>query len=506
MLSGITLSAQIPFDEQYLDVIEKCLNFQRISKADSLMRQIQEIPSREFGKYNYRYHFVLGLLLCKQEKYEKSITELIISLEKMNEIKMWDCDNYLKTAYYLADSYVKIGKYNEANEIISDSFIRCIDSYETCNYSKKMYQLLLIIYEKLGYSSFITEQIHNELQKISINLYSIQNRNKDGEKIKKSFMYWYNYISETQLNARDSLLMCEGKGAYLYSIGEYDEAIRMFEKVKQILPPNDSTLKNINKSLLIMYASTANIDKVESLLTEIYDYGRINNIGFNPFVENNVVGISLERNGYNNLAQKYYERCDSFLNSNKNLIEWKGWKQNILSRMTYNCNSMGNYKKAISCCKEYEIITGELNEEERYFVYYEQGLALSSMQQYDNAIKVLLPLKNYLQSVGKECHEHYVNTNQVLGFCYAKINQNKKSIECNLKAIEIYKKIGMVSLPLLDGLYHNLGKAYLQEGKYKDAKLNLLEAARIQRSLWGLEREKTLNYLNECNKFSNYEK
>ncbi len=498
---GINVTAQNRLSNTTLERVEKLLLHHEIDFADSLLRQ----ENFCFGNANssYKEDFIAGLLLFHKEMYEESASAMIIAITKMDSLHIWDCENYLMTAYYIADSYIHLNKLKESESIINYALVKCANTYNTCIYAKKMYQLLLIIYEKLKYSPAIIEQAHNEIQKLAINIFCSNNQNKESEKIKESFMFFYNYITSPPLSYEDSINMDQGKAAYLYAIGEYDEAIRLYERVKErnkISPIESVNIGTINESLLVMYSKTANINAIESLLPELYAYSEINNLGRNVYTENIVVAFNLSQENHNKLAQLYYERCDSFLSANKGLPNWDDQKKNVLSKMIYNCRELGMFDNVIKYCKDYYLLSAPLNYEAHFFINYNLAYAYSGNENYNKSIELLENLIKHIKDNKGINNMDYIMANCMLGVCYSRINNIDKSLKCALIALDCYNNLGVQNMGLFATLNHNLGKAYLDTTNYNKALSYLNIAADIQIQKTGRISEKTQSYIEECKK------
>ena len=499
MMCGIIVSAQNSISKTTLERVEKLLLHHEIDSADKLLREGQF----SFGNANssYKENFIAGLVFYHKEMYEESVSEMNIAITKMDSLHIWDCENYLMTVYYIADSYIHLNKLKESEAVINKALIKCANTYDTCLYAQKMYQLLLIIYERLNYSPSIIEQTHNELQKISINIFCSNNQNKESEKIKDSFMFFYNYIKSPSISYEDSITMDQGKASYLYKIGEYDEAIRLFERVKEknkCVPGNSVDVNSINESLLIMYSTRANIDALELLLPELYAYSERMNLGKNIYTENIVAGYYLREGKHFNLAQIYFERCDSFLNANKGLPDWIDMKGNVLYMMVYNCRSLNMFDKIIDYCKEYASLSNHLNYDQHFFVNYNLAQAYMGKEKYKKSIEILENLKQYINDNKGTSNMDYLMSNLLLGVNYNDTNKSEESIKCISTAIDIYKTLGIDDKGLLAPLYHNLGKAYLDKGNYQKALSYLNIAAEIQLDQIGKVADKTQRYIEEC--------
>ncbi len=496
LMYGIIISAQNATSYSTLVRIEKLLLHHEIKAADSLLQQEQLIYGT--SRSLYQVDCTVGLLFYYQEKYEESISTMGVAISKMDSLRLWDCDYYLKSAYYIADSYMHLNKIKESEAVINYALVKCVNSYSNCIYAKKLYQLLLVIYEKVGCSPAVIEQVHNEIQKIAINIYASDISNQDGEDIKEKFMFWYEYVTSPTISKEDSMFMNQSKATYLYAIGEYEEAIRLYENVKMRLPKYDEQLQGINESLLVLYSSNAQTDDINRLLPEMYEYSLQKKLDYDLYSLNVWVGYNLNQNGHFKEAQYYYQQCDSFLNANKNIPNWIEKKKNVLSKIVYNCRSLEEYENVIKYSKEYASFSNSTIFDEYYFVNYNQAYAYCAIKNYDEAISILKKLRSFIESNNSTNSMAYIMTNVMLGVSYIRAFKNNESIECTSTAIDTYKRMELNDKSLLGTLYNNIGKAHLQKEEYKKALSFLNLSAEIQIEQTGMIFPNTQSYIDEC--------
>ena len=500
----IRIGAQGTYSKGVLDQVETLISQKKYIEADRILLQIDKsVIANESSETKARYYFLLGLSQFDQGIYEKAINELLLSLNEQDLTQKWDCENYLRTAYLISSSYFNLKKYEESKEVINNSLIKCARIWDTCIYSKLMYQLLVIIHEKLEGSPFAIEQIHNEIQLIAINLYASNPHNKDGAEIKDRFMYWYNkLIDRSNIKKNDSLYMevAFSKAAYLRSVKEFDESIRLNEIIRQNTDEDDENIFTIYDSLLQMYAETSNKDSIESILSAIYSYSDKHNLGKDTFTECMVVAHILLNKGDYNLSQMYYERVNNYLNQNKDIDDWKSKKETVLSWLIWNYRSLGKYNEILGCCEEYEKLSESLNYEEICFIKYQEGYALLGLENYERAIHVLNDLVMATKEQRQEKTEENVRANQLLGICYSKTDDSTKSIERLITALETYTSINMDDESVLASLYYTLGKEYHKQNQSAKALPYLEKSAAIQNKIFGETNEYTKQLIEECKK------
>ena len=85
-----------------------------------------------------------------------------------------------------------------------------------------------------------------------------------------------------------------------------------------------------------------------------------------------------------------------------------------------------------------------------------------------------------------------------LGFVYIKIGQYDISISNINKGIELAIKETGKKAPILETLYHNLGRAYMLKEDYHNALSALNKSKSLQMELEGEVSQRTADYIKEC--------
>ncbi len=504
LLSEFAFSAQVP-DTISVDRIEKILQYHDEEAIDSVLQHSE----LDFGKYKSTYYedCVVGMVFYKLRQYGNAVATLNVALNKMDSLHLCSNVKYLETAYYLADSYVKLGMLKECEAIIKYSLFKSVNKYNTNIYAKKMFQILLTIYKELGHPNGVIEQVHNEIQKISVSIYTLNNGCNRNDAY-NDFIHFNNYlIDRYPLKKQDSLYMNSGKAPILYRIGDYDEAIWLYEKIIKeqgtddynLLYNEDDTFR-MYLMLLEMYARKADVQKVEETLSVLFKEAYTRNGKYDEYLGYVEAGYYMFKANHNVLAQSYFERCDSFLNANKKLPEWRTKKENVLSKMIFNCREIEAFKKILKYCGELKKFADLSIYNDYYFLYFNQSLAYTEIAEYNKAIHSLKNLEKNIRRNKKEMSTDYLMTNLLLGKCYVQTNKNEESIKHTILAIKIYEGLKLNQKGLYGSLLNNYGKALLQKKDYKKALFYLNSAVKVQIEQSGLASPKTLNYIIECRK------
>lgn len=495
---SLTSFAQERKIKELFDRVEITISNKEFNIADSLMQTVNkdEITS---DSMNYCYYSIIGRINYYQKNFDRSKDALSISLSLLDSMQIWDCENYIKHAYYLADSYLKTNDLTTSEDIINETMIKCASIWEECEYSKKMLKLLLNIKSKASNTSAIIEQIHNEIQKIAMKVHVKKyNTNKDKE-YQKSFEVLYNVIRDRsrKIEDEDYYRAYYGIAAYMQIIKEYDEAARLFSLVKDFFS-EEKDKENIYSSLLAMYAALAQKDSIDNLLPEIYDFCKKYNIDKDQYSENVYVGYMMNKNRHYEDAQIYYNNADVYLNEHTDIPDWKEKKLNLLSKMIFNQRNLTNHETTLLFIDQFESLSDIEDFYTYYFINLERGLALMNLNKYDLALTAFENVRHKIDTSNiPDVRDEYMSL-YYLGVCYYENGQYKKSIKTIEKCLSIIndKKENRPDMLALCNL--NLGRSYLKLKDYKKALSLLNSSAEIQLKIKGYVGENTISYIKKC--------
>ena len=484
--------------KELFDRVEITISNNEIKIADSLMQTVKkdEITS---DSMSYCYYSIIGRINYYQKNFEKSKDALSRSLSLLDSMQIWDCENYIKHAYYLADSYIRTNDLSSSEDIINETMVKCASIWDECEYAKRMLKLLLSIKSEEKNTSSIIEQIHSEIQKIAMKVYVKKNNTNKDKEYQKSFEVLYNVIRDRSRRIEDDdyYRAYYGIAAYMQLIKEYEEAARLFALVKDYYS-DIKTKENIYSSLLAMYASIAQKDSIDKLLPEIFEFCNKYKIDKDKYSENVYVGYMMNNNGHYEDAQIYYEHADVYLNEHPDTPDWKDKKLNILSKMIINQRFMTSYEKALSLIDKYESLADLDDFYTYHFINFERGIALCGLNKYDQALTIFENVRHKIDTSSiSDAKEEYMSL-YYLGICYYENGQYKKSIktteECLSKIID--KKDDNPNLLAL--CYLNMGRCYLYLKEYKKALPLLNSSAEIQLRIKGYVGENTITCINKC--------
>ncbi len=484
--------------KELFDRVEITISNNEINIADSLMQTVKkdEITA---DSMSYCYYSIIGRINYFQKNFEKSKNALSQTLSLLDSMQIWDCENYIKYAYYLADSYLETNDLSTSENIINETMIKCASIWEECEYSKKMLKLLLIINKDTNDSSPIIEEIHNEIQEIALNVYANRTNSNEAKEYKKSYKLMCGLIKDRSKKVSDDdfyrAYFCIA--SYMQLIKEYEEAARLFALVKDYYS-DKKTKESIYSSLLAMYASIAQKDSIDKLLPEIFEFCDKYNIDKDQYSENVYVGYMMNNNGHYEDAQIYYEHADEYLNEHPDTPDWKDKKLNILSKMIINQRSLTSYERTLSLIDKYESLADIDDFYDYHFINFERGIALMNLNKYDQALAVFENVRHKIDTSNIPGAKDEFMSLLYLGICYLENGQYKKSIKIIEECLSIIKDKKIDKSDLFGYCYLNLGRCYLMLKDYKKAMSLLNSSADIQLKTKGYIGENTIKYINEC--------
>lgn len=197
-------------------------------------------------------------------------------------------------------------------------------------------------------------------------------------------------------------------------------------------------------------------------------------------------------------AKTCYNKANDYLNANVAIANWIEEKKQVLYESIWNSAYLEDHKKVIELCDEYEKLDDSQETDQRYIVYYNHGVALFGLHNYNLAIPLLNKTYSYLTSQSSTLIPLFVMTAYYLGICYYRTNNYKESIKYATEGINCYQKRGDKNLEYITYLYDVLGAAYLKTNDYSNAMLYLKKSAELQLVMNGFVDEKTNSKINEC--------
>ena len=154
--------AQTSIDGKALDNVRNLIEKDQFDKAENELDRLFPLINNAPDNNIVNYYFLLGVCHYQKGDYQSAVKAIESSLLYFYKRKQLDCDAHLKIAYYLADSYLKLGKTEESERIITIALVRCAKSWENSAYTTKMYSILEEIYKKNNVPAAILSQIKKE--------------------------------------------------------------------------------------------------------------------------------------------------------------------------------------------------------------------------------------------------------------------------------------------------------------------------------------------------------
>ena len=95
-------------------LIEKYQYDKAKNELDRLFPIVNNAPDNDI----VNFYFLLGVCHYQKGDYQSAIKAIESSFLSFYKRKQLDCEAHLKMAYYLADSYLKLGKVQESERIL----------------------------------------------------------------------------------------------------------------------------------------------------------------------------------------------------------------------------------------------------------------------------------------------------------------------------------------------------------------------------------------------------
>lgn len=154
--------AQTALDKMALDNVRGLIEKEQYDKAKNELDRLFPLVNNAPDNDMINYYFLLGVCHYQKGDYQSAIKAIESSFLYFYKKKQLDCEAHLKIAYYLAESYLKLGKAQDSERIITIALVRCAKSWENSVYTTKMYSILEEVYKKNNVSASILSQIMKE--------------------------------------------------------------------------------------------------------------------------------------------------------------------------------------------------------------------------------------------------------------------------------------------------------------------------------------------------------
>lgn len=424
LICGIRAKGQKDSCEVILDRVETLQDSNRLNEADSLLHSVVELLDVcAAHDYKERYQYLKGMSFYYHEEYDKAFDIFLTTLNNLDSLNQYDCDDYLKNAYCVAACFQKLNKNQESEETINNALLKCSDSWETCPYSMKMYKLLVDIYSSKKNFPLAIEQLHNERQQLAINLFDYKSHSKESNKLKKDFAEIHNMYKNR--SSKDSVYYSSIilKARILRIIEEFEEAQICFDKANDYLNDNKSISNWTEKKLDLLYEiiwNSSDIGEREKVVSYCEEYEKLN-----KNQETEPLFIVYFQHGVALLGLKKYDQAIPLLNNTYSFLISRNSTQIPLFVMTtfylakcfYRLNI---FDESIKYAMDGIKVNSKTNDENLEFITFLYDILGSSYlmtKDYDNAILFLeksarlqQKLNNFVEEETKnniiECKKH----------------------------------------------------------------------------------------------------
>lgn len=405
-ICSLQMNGQKDSCEVILDRVEKLQNLSRLNEADSLLQLVyNHICMVPIQSIEYKMDFYRAKSFFLREDYEYALSIFKSTLSKHDSLNQYNCDDYIKNAYYVANCYHKLKKDEESEDVINETLVKCSTSWEYCPYSMKMYNLLIDIYSNQEGTQYAIEQLHNERQLFAINYFDYRNQSKESNEIKKNFLKIHNAYKNR--DSKDSIYyrLVLTKARLLNQIAEYEEAQICFEQAKELLSAN-------------MYLPNLSEEKKQVLYESIWNCSNLKD-------HKKVIELCDEYEKFEN-HQETDQRYIVYFNHGAALLD------------------LHNYYQAIPLLsKTYSYLESQFSTQIPLFVMtaHYLGRCYYGTSNYEESIKYLTEGINMYHKIGTVNNYFLSQIDYDLGMSYYMTREYEKALYCLEKTAEIQQNI-----------------------------------------------------------------
>lgn len=529
-------------------VIKKVYSLIDNGKYSDGYKLIRDIGNEKVEAYGdsmvVMLNYEKGACLYFLDKYKEAIPFFECALFRTEKLPHEDC-KYLELIYSIGSCYKNLKQYRKAEEYFRRVIIRGDVQDFQCSITTTTFTELAEVYNKLGYPKLAkacVEKIKDKIEQISGRNWNY--KKEELEDLADAYEEQKEYDKEIEtLRAILDLLAAnvgkENDEYILYSnilrlklilLNRTDEAIPL---CKDMIRIGRNKKSNVNiceaySDYLEILASKDSIKQVLSIIPKAIKYMKSNPeydirshnlyevIGNGFFKANNFeTGADfLERKWYGqkastirsltNLGSFYFKK-----NPAKALTYFKEaarqidiasndeTKKSIYENLMYLSSNLKLYSEACKYAKLAAPFIRQLNSKD-YYAYHlvSWSLDLINSNQVDSAKLLLKEMRDMLPELSDDktkivCYSQY-------GFAKITMGELSDAIISLKEGIGLAVQSEGESCILLPTMYHNLGRAYMLQKDYCNALLWLNKSKGLQIQLNGTVRQRTLDYIKEC--------
>ncbi len=551
LIVGIIPISKI-YAQSVQDIVEKArvlIDGGKYGEGYKILQGVNEGQLNEYGdSCKMLYNYEIGTCLYFTKRYKEAIPHLKTALLIMEKKSHEDCD-YLEMLYGIGSCYKKLGNYPKAEEYYRKVILKGTYFGLNCAIRNQTYSDMAELYNMMGkpeYADICTSRIESEIRirdskdldtQIDdlldlYNAYDKQGKVNESVDVLKRILH---LIDENKgKNNKDYLSYSYLLGARLrYNCNRPQEAALVHKEMIEIGKLFKTNRNEICSAYIeyLRYLSENNkVDSIELILPVAVKYyfstkDKRYEENLYELVGNGLCDAKNYEEGIKYLEKKwegqsansikaldylgayyfyrknnvekalgYYENAEAQIEGG--LETNLGTKILVLERLVLINQRLGRNNNAVLFSEKLEHLLKQENDDDKYSLFIiDWCIECVNTAEIEKAKELTERAESFLDKVS-------VNTKIILlsqlGFVYIKIGQYDISISNINKGIELAIKETGKKAPILETLYHNLGRAYMLKEDYHNALSALNKSKSLQMELEGEVSQRTADYIKEC--------
>ena len=551
LIVGIIPISKI-YAQSVQDIVEKArvlIDGGKYGEGYKILQRVNEGQLNEYGdSCKMLYNYEIGTCLYFTKRYKEAIPHLKTALLIMEKKSHEDCD-YLEMLYGIGSCYKKLGNYSKAEDYYRKVILKGNYYSLNCAIRNKTYSDMAELYNMMGkpdFADICTSRIESEMR-------IWDSKNLDAQ-IDDLYYLYEAYDKQGKVNESVDVLkkilhlIEENKGEinedylyYSYLLGGHlryncnrpQEAALVHKEMIEIGKMFKTNRKDICSAYIeyLRYLSENNkVDSIKLILPvavkyyfstkdKMYEENLYELVGNGlcdaknyeegiKYLEkqwkgqsaNSIKALNYLGDYYfyrKNEAEKalgYYENAEAQIEGG--LETNIGTKIIVLERLILINQRLGKTNNAVLLSKKIEPLLKRQNDKDHYSRFIiDWCVECVNSGNNEKAQELAVRSETLLDKVSNASKIRLLSQ---LGFVYIKTGQYDKSIDNINNGIELAIKENGEKTPILETLYHNLGRAYMLKGDFSTALSALNKSKKLQMELEGNVSQRTADYIKEC--------
>lgn len=232
-------------DESVFAEIEKLIDNQELFKAEKKLQRYHSIINMSSPKVKILYYCNSGYLNIQKNNLDIAQESLNVAMQLIYDNKLFNHEEHMRVAYYIAKTFYLKEEYNIAERLLNVALVRSSDIWEESKYSKYMFELLLLLYEKLNVPSGVISRL-----KFEINKMPMKSHISNEKQVLEDKTTVYNQLADT-FSLESYIMKIDSISYVLSNSGQYIQAERILDDADSTLLRHGQQYNTLKRRLYV---------------------------------------------------------------------------------------------------------------------------------------------------------------------------------------------------------------------------------------------------------------